>query len=115
MFIPEFEVGENIKYKNWSKLLDSAFSIADYDTIVAHSMGSRVAIDSIIRNRYSVDRLILVSPAISSSRPEIASFYKEMQEQMSDIKEFVNEIIILHSKDDSVHTIEQSKEFTEMV
>lgn len=114
MNTPIFEKGEKIDYKNWEKKFDE-LHISEYDTILTHSMGSRAAIEYIIENRISLDRLIMVSPAITSNRPEVISFYDAMKHNISEVKKYTKEIIILHSKDDSVHTLEQSRDFAEKV
>lgn len=78
-------------------------------------MGSRAVIEYIIQYQVSLERLILVSPAYSSNRPEIISFYSDMSHDIGEIKKYAKEIIVLHSKNDSVHTLEQSREFAEMI
>lgn len=114
MNAPMFECGEKIDYQNWEKKFD-ALDVTSYDTILTHSMGSRATIEYIIEHKIALDRLIMVSPALSSNRPEIMAFYSAMKHDISEVQKYVKEIIILHSKDDTIHTLEQSKEFSETV
>ena len=114
MDAPTFECGEKIDYQNWEKKFD-ALDVAPYDTILTHSMGSRATIEYIIEHKIGLDRLIMVSPALSSNRPEIIAFYSTMKHDISEVQKYVKEIIVLHSKDDTIHTLEQSKEFAEKV
>lgn len=114
MDAPMFECEEKIEYQNWEKKFDT-LDVTSYDTILTHSMGSRAIIEYIIEHKIALDRLIMVSPALSSNRPEIITFYSAMKHDISEVQKYVKEIVILHSKDDTIHTLEQSKEFAEKV
>ena len=71
--------------------------------------------DYIVDKEIFIDRLIMVSPSLTSNRPEVASFYGAMTEDMSEVKKYVKEIIVLHSNDDPVHALNQPKELAEIV
>ena len=114
MDAPMFECEEKIEYQNWEKKFDT-LDVTSYDTILTHSMGSRAIIEYIIEHKIALDRLIMVSPALSSNRPEIITFYSAMKHDISEVQKYVKEIVILHSKDDTIHTLEQSKEFAKKV
>lgn len=114
MDVPTFEIGENISYENWQKILDD-LDVSSYDTILAHSMGSRMIMNYLIENNIQIERLILVSPALSSNRPEIINFYEAMKQDVREIKKYVKEIIILQSEDDPVHDLSLVKQTSDTI
>ncbi|MDD5769787.1 MAG: alpha/beta hydrolase [Candidatus Gracilibacteria bacterium] len=109
VFSPDFEIGEKILYKNWEKLLDS-LDVKSFDTIFAHSMGCRVAMEYIIEKQIYIKKLLLIAPAIHTTRKEVQDFYIPMKHKFSEINKYVEEIIILVSLDDTVIRIDGAKE-----
>lgn len=106
---PEFEIWENINYKNWERKLDEIW-INSFDTIFAHSMWSRVAIEYIIEKQIHIKKLLLIAPAIFTTRKEVQDFYIPMKHSFYEINKYVDEVIILVSTDDTVVRIDWAKE-----
>lgn len=98
----EFEVGTNISYKNWEKVLDS-LDLSKYDTWLCHSLGCRVAMEYIIEKKIPLKRLVLIAPGIKATTPEVNEFYSTLQQDISTIKTYVGEVIVVASQDDTVH------------
>ncbi len=114
MDVPTFEIGENISYENWKKVLNNS-DVSSYDTILAHSMGSKTIMNYLIETQIHIERLILVSPALSSNRPEINGFYNTMKQDVREIKKYVKEIVVLQSKDDPVHILSLGKHVSDTI
>lgn len=110
MFAPEFEVWENINYKNWEKKLDK-INVWDYDVVVWHSMWCRVSIEYITERKIKLKRLILVAPSIRWSwTKEVTEFYSVMKHGFKEIQSYVDEIIVLFSDDDTVIRTDWARE-----
>lgn len=105
MIAPDFEIWESIDYKNWEKKLDEIW-VWDYDVVVWHSMWCRVAMEYLIEKQIKIKKLIIVAPAIKVSSKEVEEFYKKMKHDFSEIKNYVDEIIVLISNDDKVIRLE---------
>lgn len=98
---PNFERWEKIDYKNWEKVFDS-LDMSSYDTIVAHSLGCRASIEYIIEKRLKLKRLVLVAPGIDSVTKEVNDYYISLKHDIAEVKNFVEEIIVIASKDDTI-------------
>lgn len=109
MIAPEFEVWENIKYKNWEKKLYEIW-VWKYDVIICHSMWCRVIIEYLSEKQINIKKIILVAPAINVKTKEVMDFYLDMKHDFKEVGNLVWEIIILVSDDDTVIRIEWAKD-----
>lgn len=96
MDAPLFEKAEKIEYKNWAKKFDE-LHLENYDTIVTHSLGGRATMNFIIENHISLDRLIMVSPGMESTSKEVQGFYDTLKADVTELKKYVSEIVVLAS------------------
>jgi isoleucyl-tRNA synthetase len=103
---PIFEEGEVVNYEKWKKIFLE--NIDWVDTIFAHSLGCRFSLDMIIQNKISLKRLILIAPP-EGKHERLQEFFSCLQEDVSKIKEYVEEVIILYSTDDKEGRVEASK------
>lgn len=106
---PDFEIWENILYKNWEKKLDE-IDVKNFDTIFAHSMWCRVAMEYIIEKQIHIKKLLLIAPAIYTTRKEVQDFYLPMKHEFREINKYVDKLIILVSLDDTVVRIDWAKD-----
>lgn len=111
---PKFEITSSPCYKNWEKILDE-LDFSQIDTIFAHSMWCRVAIEYIIEKQIHIKKLLLVAPAIYTTRKEVQDFYIPMKHNFCEINKYVDEIIILVSLDDTVVRIEWARELQSQI
>lgn len=109
MFSPEFEIWANINYKNWENKLDEIW-VWSYDVVVWHSMWCRVSIEYITEHKIKLKKLILVAPAINVKTKEVMDFYLDMKHWFKEIKNLVDEIIVLFSNDDTVIRTDWARE-----
>lgn len=96
---PVFEKGNDVNYMNWAKKFEE-LNLSNYDTVLTHSLGSRAAMNYIIENKINIDRLIMVAPGMESTSKEVQGFYDSLEADVSSLKNYVNEVIVLASKDD---------------
>jgi isoleucyl-tRNA synthetase len=100
MDIPDFDKSENTSYAIWKEKLDE-IGIWNYDTIVAHSLGCPIIMQYIVENSLSLERLVLVAPSGLVGNSFLEKLIPEMTANLTELKKYVREIIILHSRDDS--------------
>ena len=96
---PVFEKGNDVNYMNWAKKFEE-LNLSNYDTVLTHSLGSRAAMNYIIENKIIIDRLVMVAPGMESTSKEVQGFYDSLDADVSSLKNYVNEVIVLASKDD---------------
>lgn len=96
---PVFEKGNDVNYMNWAKKFEE-LNLSSYDTVLTHSLGSRAAMNYIIENKIIIDRLVMVAPGMESTSKEVQGFYDSLDADVSSLKNYVNEVIVLASKDD---------------
>ena len=101
MIAPFFQSGEKTDYATWEKVFAEYFS-DDIDTVVTHSMGARAAIEYVIANKKQIKRMVLVAPSLESRKPgsNVQDFYDELKQDVSILRSFAEEIIIVSSQDD---------------
>ena len=113
MDAPTFEKGNDVSYANWSKKFDE-LNLSGYDTILTHSLGSRTVMNYIIENQLSLDRLIMVAPGMESNSKEVQGFYDSLKADVTKLRTYVKEVIVLASRDD-VGREGKAKELAELV
>lgn len=97
---PFFQSGEKADYKTWEKVFEENFS-DDIDTVVTHSMGARAAIEYIIAHKKKLHRIVFIAPSLQSRKPgNVQDFYDSLKEDVSTLRLFVSEIIVISSEDD---------------
>lgn len=99
MDAPIFEKGNEVRYENWAIKLDQ-LNLSSYDTILTHSLGSRAVINYLIENEVKLDRLVMVAPGMESTSKEVQGFYNTLKADVTELRKFVNEVIVLASRDD---------------
>ena len=62
MDVPDFDKNEETKYSLWKNHLDT-LNIAQYDTVVAHSLGCAIMMQYIVEKKIKLNRLVLVAPS----------------------------------------------------
>jgi predicted alpha/beta hydrolase family esterase len=75
-----------------------------------------MTIKYIIENKIKLDRLIMVAPGASNtidSRPNLKKFHEDLYENNIELNELVNEVIVVHSKDDDMVPFESGKKVAE--
>jgi predicted alpha/beta hydrolase family esterase len=97
--VPELDKNQETKYSIWKEKLD-AIGIAQYDTIVAHSFGCPVSMQYIIENQIAIDRLVLIAPSGMKGNAYLEKVLPEMTADVTELKKYVSEIVIIHSEDD---------------
>lgn len=107
---PTFEKWPIIKYKNWENILNN-LNMQKYDTVFAHSMWWRVAIEYITEHKIYLNKLLIIATSISWSwTEEVTNFYKDLKHWFKEINKYVKEIIVLYSIDDKVSRVDWAKE-----
>lgn len=98
---PFFQSGEKADYKTWEKIFDEHFT-DDIDTVVTHSMGARAAAEYVIKNKKKLQRIVFVAPSLESRKPgsAVQDFYDSLKEDVSVLRSYVDEIIVISSQDD---------------
>ncbi len=96
---PFFQKGEELTYSVWEKKLDE-MNVANFDTIVTHSLGGRVTMNYIIEKQIHIERLVMVAPAMTSKANRQA-LYDTLQADVKELKKYVKEVIVLASDDDA--------------
>ncbi len=100
ILIPEFPNSQETKYSLWKEKLNT-LNIADFDTLVAHSFGCPVVMQYIVENQLHIDRLVLIAPSGLIGNAYLEKVIPEMTMEVSELKKYVREIVIIHSKDDT--------------
>ncbi len=54
----------------------------------------------ILENKIMLDRLVMIAPGMISTTKEVQDFYDSLHADVSDLKKYVKEVIILASRDD---------------
>lgn len=99
MTVPFFQSGDHADYKTWENVLDKAFT-DDIDTIVTHSMGGKIAIEYIIAHQKKLKRIVFVAPSLTSKTDEVRKLYDTLTQDVTVLKSYVDEIIVISSLDD---------------
>jgi isoleucyl-tRNA synthetase len=107
---PLFEEWETVNYETWKKTFLE--NIDWVDTIFAHSLGCRLSLDMIIKYQIPLKKLILIAPP-EGKHERLQEFLWELQEDISKINKFVEEVVILYSVDDKEWRVVASKELVE--
>lgn len=82
-----------------------------YDTVFAHSMWWRVAIEYITEHKIYLNKLLIIATSINWSwTEEVTNFYKDLKHWFKEINKYVKEIIVLYSNDDKISRIDWAKE-----
>lgn len=125
LLAPQFSESRITKFSEWEEILNSQ-DLSQIDTIVWHSLWTRVATEYIIKNNLKLDRLILIAPTITldetdwTKTPELLHFFDdykiwELDSRFNKLKELVKEIIIISSIDDTAVPFTESKQFAEII
>ena len=96
---PLFEKGNIVTYTNWAKKFDE-LNLSNYDTILTHSLGSRAVMNYIVEKEVELDRLMMVAPGMQSTTKEVQDFYDSLSADVTELKNYVKEVIVLASRDD---------------
>ena len=96
---PLFEKGNIVTYTNWEKKIDE-LDLSNYDTVLTHSLGSRAVMNYIIEHKVDLDRLVMVAPGMESTTKEVQDFYDSLSADVTELKNYVKEEIVLASRDD---------------
>ena len=96
---PLFEKGNIVTYTNWEKKIDE-LDLSNYDTVLTHSLGSRAVMNYIIEHKVDLDRLVMVAPGMESTTKEVQDFYDSLSADVTELKNYVKEVIVLASRDD---------------
>jgi isoleucyl-tRNA synthetase len=99
MDVPDFDKNEETKYALWRDKLDT-LNIEQYDTIVWHSLGCAIIMQYIVEKEIKLNRLVLIAPSWLVGNSYLEKIIPEMTANKSELKKFVTEIVILHSRDD---------------
>jgi predicted alpha/beta hydrolase family esterase len=113
MDAPMFEKGNEVSYTNWAKKFDEV-NLKGYDTVLTHSLGSRAVMNYIVENQVQLDRLIMVAPGMVSTSKEVQGFYDSLMADVTELRKYVNEILVLASRDDAGRE-GKAKELAELV
>ncbi len=105
--VPDFDKSENTTYAVWKDMLDT-LDVWSYDTVVAHSLGCPMIMQYIIEYNVKIDRLVLIAPSGLIGNEYLEKILPEMTADTTRLKDFVDEIIILHSRDDEAWSAEFS-------
>jgi predicted alpha/beta hydrolase family esterase len=100
ILIPEFPNERETSYAHWKEKINT-LNIANFDTLVAHSFGCPVVMQYIIENQIHIDRLVLIAPSGLVGNEYLEKVIPEMTMDVSELKKYVSEIVIIHSKDDA--------------
>lgn len=125
LLAPQFSESRITKFSEWEKILDS-LDLSQIDTIVGHSLWTRVATEYIIKNNISLERLILVSSPTychrsnGTNRAELLHFFNDykiwaLDSRFNTLKNLVKEMVVISSKDDSGVPFEESKQFAKVI
>ena len=110
--IPQFPIElDKHNYNEWKKLLDvyyKDFNMINNDSIIiGHSTGSICALKYVLENKIKIDKLILVSgfnnyfaPDKNDIHNKINPTYYVEEEQIKEIKKYVNDIICIYGDND---------------
>ena len=122
VYTPDFPSGVGYQnYTNWSKLLNSyveANLIGENTTIFAHSIGPIFVCKYLIENKIKVNRLVFVCGF--NNYLGINEEYDNVNQSMyidnlSDIKEYCDDIICLYSDNDPYVSFDVEKEFADTI
>ena len=97
--MPDFDKNEETSYAKWKETLES-LDIRSYDTILATSFGCPVIMQYLCEKQIKIPRLILVAPSGLIGNEYLEKIIPEMTEDKKNLKKYVNEIVVIHSKDD---------------
>lgn len=110
--IPQFPIElDKHNYNEWKKLLDVYYKefnmITNNSIIIGHSTGSICALKYVLENKIKIDKLILVSGFnnyLTSDKDdihnEINPTYYVKENEIKEIKKYVNEIICIYGDND---------------
>lgn len=99
IFVPKIDDSEDTNYATWKAKFDE-IDFAKFDTIVAHSLGCPMIVNYILEKEIAVKRLVLVAPSGMVKNPAIAHIADELTADKKFLKNFAEEIVVIHSKDD---------------
>ncbi|PIE85557.1 hypothetical protein CSA08_01330, partial [Candidatus Gracilibacteria bacterium] len=122
---PQFPESRDTNYNEWKEILNQQ-DFGNIDTVIAHSLGTRVALEYIIENNIELKRLILVAPTITakrndgSEREELINFFEnkkfsDIKDRFESINKLVGEIIIIHSKEDDSVPFSEGKKLAKIL
>lgn len=99
MVVPNFDKNKETKYSLWSEKLDT-LNVEQYDAVVAHSFGCPVIMQYIIENKIVLNRLVLIAPSGLVGNSFLEKVISEFTANKSELRNYVKEAVIVHSKDD---------------
>jgi isoleucyl-tRNA synthetase/bisphosphoglycerate-dependent phosphoglycerate mutase len=97
--VPDFDKNKETSYVKWRETLET-LDIPSYDAILATSFGCAVIMQYLCEKKIKIPRLILVAPSGLIWNEYLEKIIPEMTENKKNLKKYVTEIIVIHSKDD---------------
>lgn len=104
LFLPNFPSWLNTNYREWESMFKE-IDFFNYDTVIWHSLWNRYVMKYILDNKIKLKRLVLVS-----CRYRIWNnfLYNSIEENVLWLDELVDEIILIHSRNDEVIPFEEA-------
>ena len=111
----QFNIKEDPSYESWKETFDT-IDFSEYDAVYTSSLWGLMTVKFIIENNIKLKRLIMWVPwesfcTIEWKRKNIKSIHESLEN--FDLKELVEEVIVIHAKDDEVTSFEKWREFAE--
>ncbi len=98
--VPIFDQSKHTTYHSWKEKFD-ALDLTKYDTIIAHSLGCPMVIKYLTSHPTALKRLILIAPSGLKGNGEFENLIDTLSCNEKKLLDFVEEITIVHSRDDS--------------
>jgi predicted alpha/beta hydrolase family esterase len=97
--VPDFDKSKETSYAQWKQTLDT-LDIQSYDTILATSFGCPIIMQYLCENKIQLPRLIFVAPSGCVGNEYLEKVLPELTEDVVQIRSLIDEIVIIHSRDD---------------
>lgn len=113
--IPQFDPSEDPSYESWETVLKT-IDFSKYDTILSSSHGWAVIVKYLKEKNIKIPRLVCVCPGRwNTPRKNTWKFYDSFEQSDMNLKNLVDEIIVIHSRDDEMVDFEKWEAFSKQI
>lgn len=107
----QFDNSENPTYESWKETFET-IDFSKYNAVFTSSLWGAMTVNYLCEKKIKIKRLVMLAPwKWISWRQSTAPLYENLEEKGNVLKNLVNEIIVIHSKDDEVVPLESGKNF----
>ncbi len=113
----QFNIEEDPTYESWKETFDT-IDFSQYDVVYTSSLWGLMTTKYIIENSIKLKRLVMAVPWLSIStqggtRPNVQAIHENLWD--INLENLVNEVVVIHAKDDDDVLFEQGEIFAEKV